>query len=161
MPQPVASEATCASKGLPSQSADHYGNVPGDEPTEDRMACSSSAKLFTQAAKLPPAKKFPSRGLAVREGCSMHPEDQRSQIKESLPLSRPIVHRTRSSSHRHREKILMVLDATKDDAQRQLLTKELNDVGIRLNKARPKISVTKTKTGGFKFNATCTLTESL
>ena len=56
-------------------------------------------------------------------------------------------------------------------------SEELNDVGIRLNKARPKISVTKTsgarqllanspdsclpwrKTGGFKFNATCTLTE--
>jgi len=60
---------------------------------------------------------------------------------------------------RSADMILMVLDATKDDAQRQLLTKELNDVGIRLNKARPKISVTKTKTGGFKFNATCTLTE--
>ena len=63
---------------------------------------------------------------------------------------------------------------------------ELNDVGIRLNKERPKISVTRTflglhtvhqridvtppfgldapqlalrKAGGFKFNATCTLTE--
>ncbi|CAE7827105.1 RBG2 [Symbiodinium sp. CCMP2456] len=45
---------------------------------------------------------------------------------------------------RSADMILMVLDATKDDAQRQLLTKELNDVGIRLNKARPKISVTKT-----------------
>ncbi|OLP76859.1 Developmentally-regulated G-protein 1 [Symbiodinium microadriaticum] len=62
---------------------------------------------------------------------------------------------------RSADMILMVLDATKDDAQRQLLTKELNDVGIRLNKARPKISVTKTKTGGFKFNATCTLTEEV
>eukprot|EP00439_Symbiodinium_sp_Y106_P035933 s1823_g4.t1 len=61
---------------------------------------------------------------------------------------------------RSADMILMVLDATKDDAQRQLLTKDLNDVGIRLNKARPKISVTKTKTGGFKFNATCTLTDS-
>ena len=41
----------------------------------------------------------------------------------------------------------MILDATKDDAQRQMLTKELNDVGIRLNKERPKISVTKTPLG--------------
>jgi len=55
--------------------------------------------------------------------------------------------------------ILMVLDATKDDRQRQLLTKELEDVGIRLNKERPKISVTRTKTGGFKYNATCPITE--
>lgn len=60
---------------------------------------------------------------------------------------------------RSADMILMILDATKDDAQRQMLTKELNDVGIRLNKGRPKISVTKTKAGGFKFNATCTLTE--
>lgn len=60
---------------------------------------------------------------------------------------------------RSADMILMILDATKDDAQRQMLTKELNDVGIRLNKERPKISVTKTKAGGFKFNATCTLTE--
>jgi len=55
--------------------------------------------------------------------------------------------------------ILMVLDATKDDAQRQLLTKELEDVGIRLNKRRPNISVIRTKTGGLKFNATVPVTE--
>mmetsp|Transcript_15139 Transcript_15139/g.32651 ORF Transcript_15139/g.32651 Transcript_15139/m.32651 type:complete len:414 (-) Transcript_15139:87-1328(-) len=54
--------------------------------------------------------------------------------------------------------IIMVLDATKDDSQKQLLTKELEDVGIRLNKRPPKISVTRTKTGGFKFNATVPLT---
>merc|ERR1712151_415311 len=36
--------------------------------------------------------------------------------------------------------IIMVLDATKDDAQRQMLTKELEVVGIRLNKERPRIS---------------------
>lgn len=60
---------------------------------------------------------------------------------------------------RSADMIIMVLDATKDDAQRQMLTKELMDVGIRLNKQRPKISVTKTKTGGFKFNATVPLTE--
>mmetsp|Transcript_9995 Transcript_9995/g.26519 ORF Transcript_9995/g.26519 Transcript_9995/m.26519 type:complete len:414 (+) Transcript_9995:161-1402(+) len=60
---------------------------------------------------------------------------------------------------RSADMIIMVLDATKDDKQRELLTKELNDVGIRLNKRRPQISVTKTKAGGYKFNATVPLTE--
>jgi len=59
---------------------------------------------------------------------------------------------------RSADMILMVLDATKDDAQRQMLIKELEDVGIRLNKQRPKISITRTKTGGLKFNATVPLT---
>eukprot|EP00747_Dinoflagellata_sp_TGD_P206480 gnl/TRDRNA2_/TRDRNA2_80185_c0_seq1.p1 gnl/TRDRNA2_/TRDRNA2_80185_c0~~gnl/TRDRNA2_/TRDRNA2_80185_c0_seq1.p1 ORF type:complete len:413 (-),score=104.11 gnl/TRDRNA2_/TRDRNA2_80185_c0_seq1:80-1318(-) len=54
--------------------------------------------------------------------------------------------------------VIMVLDATKDDAQRDLLTKELEDVGIRLNRHRPQISITRTKTGGLKFNATCPIT---
>lgn len=61
------------------------------------------------------------------------------------------------STARSSDMIIMVLDATKDDAQRQLLTKELEDVGIRLNKSRPQMSVTRTKTGGLKFNATCKL----
>jgi len=60
---------------------------------------------------------------------------------------------------RSADMIMMILDATKDDAQRILLTKELNDVGIRLNKSRPKITITKTKTGGYKFNAIVPLTE--
>lgn len=60
---------------------------------------------------------------------------------------------------RSADMIIMVLDATKDDAQRQMLTKELEDVGIRLNKKRPKISVIKTKTGGLKYNATVPLTQ--
>mmetsp|Transcript_40792 Transcript_40792/g.105537 ORF Transcript_40792/g.105537 Transcript_40792/m.105537 type:complete len:414 (-) Transcript_40792:62-1303(-) len=59
---------------------------------------------------------------------------------------------------RSADMILMVLDATKDDTQRQLLTKELEDVGIRLNKQPPRISITRTKTGGYKFNATVPLT---
>lgn len=33
----------------------------------------------------------------------------------------------------------MMLDATKQDIQRQLLEKELESVGIRLNKRRPNI----------------------
>mmetsp|Transcript_93734 Transcript_93734/g.302848 ORF Transcript_93734/g.302848 Transcript_93734/m.302848 type:complete len:412 (-) Transcript_93734:65-1300(-) len=60
---------------------------------------------------------------------------------------------------RSSDMIMMVLDATKDDQQRQLLTKELEDVGIRLNKQRPSLSVTRTKIGGLKFNATVPLTQ--
>lgn len=59
---------------------------------------------------------------------------------------------------RSADMIMMVLDATKDDAQKLMLTKELEDVGIRLNRKPPQISVTRTKTGGFKFNATVPLT---
>eukprot|EP00811_Abedinium_folium_P000935 NODE_10858_length_1324_cov_7.166249.p1 GENE.NODE_10858_length_1324_cov_7.166249~~NODE_10858_length_1324_cov_7.166249.p1 ORF type:complete len:344 (+),score=85.47 NODE_10858_length_1324_cov_7.166249:155-1033(+) len=55
--------------------------------------------------------------------------------------------------------IIMVLDATKDDAQRQMLALELEAVGIRLNRDRPKISITKTKTGGLKYNATVPMTQ--
>lgn len=60
---------------------------------------------------------------------------------------------------RSSDMVIMVLDATKDDQQRMFLTKELEDVGMRLNKVRPKISFTRTKTGGLKFNATVPLTE--
>mmetsp|Transcript_94248 Transcript_94248/g.210780 ORF Transcript_94248/g.210780 Transcript_94248/m.210780 type:complete len:412 (+) Transcript_94248:104-1339(+) len=60
---------------------------------------------------------------------------------------------------RSSDMIIMVLDATKDDAQRKMLTKELEDVGIRLNRNRPRISVTVTKTGGLKYNATVPVTE--
>lgn len=63
------------------------------------------------------------------------------------------------STARSADMIMMVLDATKDDAQRQMLTKELEDVGIRLNKNRPRISVTRTKTGGFKYNTTVPVAE--
>lgn len=62
------------------------------------------------------------------------------------------------STARSADMIMMVLDATKDNAQRDMLTKELEDVGIRLNRKPPAISVTKTKTGGFKFNSTVPLT---
>lgn len=55
---------------------------------------------------------------------------------------------------RSSDMIIMVLDATKDDQQRMFLTKELEDVGIRLNKVRPNISFNRTKTGGLKYNAT-------
>lgn len=62
------------------------------------------------------------------------------------------------STARSSDMIIMVLDATKDDQQRAFLTKELEDVGIRMNREPPKISVNRTKTGGLKFNATVPLT---
>jgi uncharacterized protein len=42
---------------------------------------------------------------------------------------------------------------------RRLLEEELECVGIRLNKKPPKIYFKVQKSGGIKFNATCTLTK--
>ncbi|ANB13642.1 Rbg2p [Sugiyamaella lignohabitans] len=50
--------------------------------------------------------------------------------------------------------ILMVLDATKSDEQRAILERELEAVGIRLNKERPNVYFKIKKAGGLKFNAT-------
>lgn len=55
--------------------------------------------------------------------------------------------------------VIMVLDATKDDAQRNKLEHELEAVGIRLNKEPPQISVKPKKMGGIHFNSTCKLTK--
>lgn len=49
--------------------------------------------------------------------------------------------------------ILMVLDPTKEDTQKELLTRELENIGIRLNKRPPNVSFTKTKGAGLRFNA--------
>lgn len=46
--------------------------------------------------------------------------------------------------------ILMVLDATKSAFQREALEKELEAIGIRLNKERPNIYYKKKETGGVK-----------
>lgn len=54
--------------------------------------------------------------------------------------------------------VLMMLDASKGDIQRQLLTKELEAVGIRLNQRVPNISFKQTKGNGIRFNASCKLT---
>jgi len=54
--------------------------------------------------------------------------------------------------------ILMVLDPTKEDTQRELLTRELENIGIRLNSRPPDVSFARTKGGGLKFNATVPLT---
>ncbi|XP_050432762.1 developmentally-regulated GTP-binding protein 2 [Adelges cooleyi] len=53
--------------------------------------------------------------------------------------------------------VLMMLDATKQDIQRELLEKELESVGIRLNKRKPNIYFKVKKGGGLAFNATCPL----
>ncbi|CAI5503806.1 unnamed protein product [Closterium sp. Naga37s-1] len=50
--------------------------------------------------------------------------------------------------------VLMVLDASKTEAHRQILTKELESVGLRLNKQPPNIYFKKKKTGGISFNST-------
>jgi len=54
--------------------------------------------------------------------------------------------------------ILMVLDPTKEDTQKDLLTKELEAIGIRMNRRPPDVTVTKTNGGGLRFNATMPLT---
>ncbi|KAL1116221.1 hypothetical protein AAG570_005716, partial [Ranatra chinensis] len=54
--------------------------------------------------------------------------------------------------------VLMMLDATKQDVQRILLEKELESVGIRLNKRKPNIYFKAKKGGGIAFNSTCPLT---
>lgn len=53
----------------------------------------------------------------------------------------------------------MMLDATKPNVHRQLLEKELESVGIRLNKAKPNIYFKIKKGGGLSFNSTCPLTK--
>ncbi|KAG2728698.1 hypothetical protein I3760_01G216700 [Carya illinoinensis] len=54
--------------------------------------------------------------------------------------------------------VLMVLDASKSEGHRQILTKELEAVGLRLNKRPPQIYFKKKKTGGISFNSTHPLT---
>jgi len=54
--------------------------------------------------------------------------------------------------------VLMVLDATKKDIHKDLLERELEAVGIRLNTKKPDIYFKEKKGGGLAFNATCNLT---
>jgi len=53
--------------------------------------------------------------------------------------------------------VLMMLDASKADIQKEKLTAELNSVGIRLNQRRPNISFKLKKTGGVSINSMCDL----
>jgi developmentally-regulated GTP-binding protein 2 len=54
----------------------------------------------------------------------------------------------------------MMLDATKGDAQRALLLKELEAVGIRVNQKPPNVYYKRKATGGIKFNSTVTMTKT-
>lgn len=53
--------------------------------------------------------------------------------------------------------VVMMLDATKPNVHRELLERELESVGIRLNKRKPNIYFKQKKGGGLSFNATCAL----
>ncbi|EDQ88673.1 uncharacterized protein MONBRDRAFT_35181 [Monosiga brevicollis MX1] len=55
--------------------------------------------------------------------------------------------------------VLMMLDCTKGEKQKELLTKELESCGIRLNQKPPNIYYKPKKAGGVSFNATCKLTK--
>lgn len=55
--------------------------------------------------------------------------------------------------------IIIMLDATKSEVHRLLLERELEAVGIRLNKQKPNIYFREKKSGGLTFNSTCTLTK--
>lgn len=52
----------------------------------------------------------------------------------------------------------MMLDATKPNVHRDQLERELESVGIRLNKGKPNIYFKQKKGGGLSFNSMCTLT---
>lgn len=52
-----------------------------------------------------------------------------------------------------------MLDATKPNVHRDLLTAELESVGIRLNKRKPNIYFKIKKGGGLSFNSTLALTK--
>lgn len=54
--------------------------------------------------------------------------------------------------------ILLMLDATKSDAQRALLEKELHAFGIRVNTDPPDVYFKQKKSGGLAFNSTVPLT---
>lgn len=54
--------------------------------------------------------------------------------------------------------VLMMLDAVKGEIQKHLLEKELESVGIRLNKNKPNIYFKHKKTGGIHFTQTTPLT---
>jgi len=54
--------------------------------------------------------------------------------------------------------VLMILDAAKAEEQKIKLTRELEKVGIRLNKKKPEIKITINKTGGVQLNSLAKLT---
>lgn len=57
------------------------------------------------------------------------------------------------STARTADLVLMVLDATKPNDQREILERELESVGVRLNREPPNIYYKVKKAGGLKFNS--------
>ncbi|KNC85630.1 developmentally-regulated GTP-binding protein 2 [Sphaeroforma arctica JP610] len=57
--------------------------------------------------------------------------------------------------------VMFMLDAMKGDVHKQLLEKELHDVGIRVNKQPPNIYLKVKKAGGIHYNATAKQTKGL
>ncbi|KAG1682583.1 Developmentally-regulated GTP-binding protein 2 [Nymphon striatum] len=55
--------------------------------------------------------------------------------------------------------VIIMLDATKGEKQKELLIQELETVGIRLNSCKPDIYFKIKKAGGVSFNSTCPLTQ--
>ena len=51
-----------------------------------------------------------------------------------------------------------VLDATKTEHHKAILTRELEAVGIRLNRSPPQVYFKRNKTGGISFSSTVPLT---
>lgn len=51
--------------------------------------------------------------------------------------------------------ILLMLDATKGEVQKQLLLDELYQCGIRVNRKPPNVTITMKDKGGVSFNSTC------
>jgi hypothetical protein len=54
--------------------------------------------------------------------------------------------------------LLMILDAVKPHSHKEILTRELNAIGIRLNRRPPQIYLRRKSTGGIGFNSTVPLT---
>jgi small GTP-binding protein len=51
--------------------------------------------------------------------------------------------------------VILMLDAAKAEIQKELLTMELDAVGIRINQKRPNITIRHKKTGGVSVTSTC------
>lgn len=66
---------------------------------------------------------------------------------------RPVVATARTA-----DLIVVMLDPTREDAQKRIIERELDSVGIRLNKEKPDITISIKKTGGLNFNSTVPLT---
>jgi len=51
--------------------------------------------------------------------------------------------------------VVMMLDASKAEIQKELLTQELDAVGIRINRQRPNVTIKQKKAGGVSITSTC------